>query len=157
MKKSIAIGCDPNASELKEVLIRHLESLGHQVTDYGSDNPIYADTSLAVAQAVASKKQDRGILLCGTGIGVALAANKVAGAYAAVASDMYSVERSIKSNNVNILTFGAQVMGAEVAKSLVSVWMDSEYEVGGRSEAKIQRIYEIEKEFATPTPASLHV
>lgn len=149
MKKTIAIGCDPNASELKNVLVLHLQTLGHEVTDYGSDNPIYADMSLEVARAVAAKKQDRGILLCGTGIGVALAANKVVGAYAAVASDSYSVERSIKSNNVNILTFGAQVMGAELAKTLVTIWMDSEYEIGGRSEAKIQRIYEIENEFST--------
>ena len=147
MNKTIAIGCDPNASELKKVLISHLKSLGYEITDYGSDNPIYAETALAVARAVAAKKQDRGILLCGTGIGVALAANKVAGAYAAVASDAYSVERSIKSNNVNILTFGAQVVGPELAKTLVTVWMNSEYEAGGRSEAKIQRIYEIEKEF----------
>ena len=95
--------------------------------------------------------------LCGTGIGVALAANKVPGAYAVVASDVYSVERSIKSNNANILTFGAQVIGAELAKTLVTVWMNSEYEMGGRSEAKIQRIYEIEKEFANPNPTSLHV
>ena len=148
MKKTIAIGCDPNASELKKVLISHLKSLGYETTDYGSDNPIYAETALEVARAVAAKKQDRGILLCGTGIGVAIAANKVAGAYAAVASDVYSVERSIKSNNVNILTFGAQVIGPELAKALVTVWMNSEYEAGGRSEAKIQRIYEIEKEFS---------
>ncbi len=148
MKKTIAIGCDPNASELKKVLISHLKSLGYETTDYGSDNPIYAETALEVARAVAAKKQDRGILLCGTGIGVAIAANKVAGAYAAVASDAYSVERSIKSNNVNILTFGAQTIGPELAKTLVTVWMNLEYEAGGRSEAKIQRIYEIEKEFS---------
>ncbi len=148
MNKKVAIGCDPNALELKKILISHLKSLGCEVTDYGSDNPIYAETALDIAKSVAAKKHDRGILLCGTGIGVALAANKVPGAYAAVACDAYSVERSIKSNNVNILTFGAQVVGPELAKTLVTVWMNSEYEAGGRSEAKIQRIYEIEKEFA---------
>lgn len=148
MKSTIAIGCDPNAIELKNTLIKHLESLNFETTDYGNEDPIYANTALKVAQAVASKKHERGILLCGTGIGVALTANKVPGAYAAVASDSYSVERSIKSNNVNILTFGAQVMGAETAKSLLTTWMNSVYEIGGRSQAKVERIHEIENSFS---------
>lgn len=149
MNTKIAIGCDPNATELKKVLIKHLESLNYQTTDYGNEDPIYANTALTVAQAVAAKKHERGILLCGTGIGVALTANKVPGAYAAVASDTYSVERSIKSNNVNILTFGAQVMGPELAKILLTIWMNSAYEAGGRSHAKVARIHEIEKSFST--------
>lgn len=149
MHTTIAIGGDPNATELKKILIKHLESLNYQTTDYGHDDPIYANTALLVAQAVAAKKHERGILLCGTGIGVALTANKVPGAYAAVASDTYSVERSIKSNNVNILTFGAQVMGAELAKSLLTTWMNAVYEAGGRSHAKVKRIHEIEKSFTT--------
>jgi len=148
MNSTIAIGCDPNATELKDVLIKHLESINFQTTDYGNDDPIYANTALTVALAVAAKKHERGILLCGTGIGVALTANKVPGAYAAVASDAYSVERSIKSNNVNILTFGAQVMGSELAKSLLTIWMSSVYDVGGRSHAKVKRIHEIEKSFS---------
>ncbi len=84
--------------------------------------------------------------MCGTGIGVSIAANKVPGAYAALCSDAYSTERSIKSNNVNIMTLGEQVTGVELAKSLVSIWMNSEYTPGGRSEPKIQRICDYARE-----------
>jgi ribose 5-phosphate isomerase B len=138
--KKIAIGCDPNAAGLKQAIIKHLAELGYECEDYGSDDPIYANVAIALAEAVAAGKHDRGILMCGTGIGVSIAANKVPGAYAALCSDAYSTERSIKSNNVNIMTLGEQVTGVELAKSLVTIWMKSEYVPGGRSEPKIQRI-----------------
>ena len=144
--KKIAIGCDPNAAGLKEAIIKHLAELGYECEDYGSNDPIYANVAIDVAEAVASGKNDRGILMCGTGIGVSIAANKVPGAYAALCSDAYSTERSIKSNNVNIMTLGEQVTGVELAKILVSIWMDSGYEPGGRSEPKIQRICEYARE-----------
>ncbi|MBT3360867.1 MAG: RpiB/LacA/LacB family sugar-phosphate isomerase [Rhodospirillales bacterium] len=140
--KRLAIGGDPNALDLKNALIAHIKTLGHQVDDFGSDDPIYANVAIRVAEAVASGTFDRGVLLCGTGIGVSLAANKVKGAYAVVATDVYSVDRSVRSNNANIMTFGAQVMGAETAKSLLDVWLSAEYEPGGRSAPKIQRIYD---------------
>jgi len=144
--KKVAIGCDPNASELKEIIKKHLKDLGYESDDYGSDDPIYADVAFRVAEAVAAGKHDRGILLCGTGIGVCIAANKVPGAYAALCSDPYSTERSRKSNNANIMTLGSQVMGPELAKSLVKIWMESEYIPGGRSEPKVQRICQYVKE-----------
>jgi len=140
--KKVAIGCDPNAAELKHVLKTHLEEMGYQTEDYGSDDPIYANVAFAVAEAVGAGKHERGILLCGTGIGVCIAANKVPGAYAALCSDVYSTERSRKSNNANIMTMGSQVVGPELAKALVSIWMKSEYVPGGRSEPKVQRIVE---------------
>jgi len=140
--KKVAIGCDPNASVLKESLKKHLEELGYEWEDYGSEDPIYANVAFKVAEAVARGKHDRGILLCGTGIGMSIAANKVPGAYAALCADPYSTERSRKSNNANIMTMGAQVVGPELAKTLVTIWMSSEYTPGGRSEPKIQRIYE---------------
>jgi ribose 5-phosphate isomerase B len=140
--KKIAIGSDPNATDLKEVIQIHLKDLGYEFEDYGSDDPIYANVAIKVAEAVASGKHDRGILICGTGIGMCIAANKVPGAYAALCSDPYSTERSRKSNNANIMTMGAQVIGPELAKSLVGIWMNSEYTPGGRSEPKINRIYE---------------
>ena len=146
--KSVAIGCDPNANDLKNAIIKHLADLGYECEDYGSDDPIYANTAISVAEAVASGKHDRGILMCGTGIGVSLAANKVAGAYAAICSDPYSTERSRKSNNANIMCMGSQVVGVELAKALVTIWMNSDYTPGGRSEPKIQRIYEYEKSHA---------
>ncbi len=138
--KKVAIGSDPNAAGLKQVLKQHLEAMGYTTEDYGSDDPIYANVAFAVAEAVAAGKHDRGILLCGTGIGVCIAANKVPGAYAALCSDAYSTERARKSNNANIMTLGAQVVGPELAKTLVTIWMQSEYVPGGRSEAKVQRI-----------------
>ena len=111
---------------LKEAIKKHLSELGYDWEDYGSDDPVYANVAIRVAEAVAAGKHDRGILMCGTGIGVCLAANKVPGAYAALCSDAYSTERSIKSNNVNIMTMGAQVMGVELAKTLVTIWVNSQ-------------------------------
>lgn len=151
MNKTIAIGCDPNASNLKDLLIEHIVHLGYLVEDFGSEDPIYANTAYHVATAVAAGKYDRAILLCGTGLGMCLAANKVPGAYAAACSDPYSTERSIKSNNVNILTMGSQVVGPELARKIVDIWLSVQYEPGGKSQAKINRIYEIEKEFLKVT------
>ena len=138
----IAIGCDPNAANLKELLIGHIEQLGHTCQDYGSDDPIYANVAIEVAEAVAAGKNERGIVLCGTGVGVCIAASKVPGAYAAICQDPYSTERSILSNNANIMALGAQVVGPELAKSLVKIWLNARYIPGGRSEPKIQRIYQ---------------
>jgi len=144
--KKVAIGCDPNASELKEAIKKHLTDLGYEWEDYGSDDPVYANVAIQVAEAVAAGRHERGILICGTGIGVCIAANKVSGAYAALCSDPYSTERSRKSNNANIMTLGAQVIGIELAKTLVTIWMNSEYTPGGRSEPKIQKICEYARE-----------
>jgi len=145
---TIAIGCDPNASELMQTIKKHLADLGHEVSDYGSEDPIYANTAIRVAEAVAAGKHDRGILFCGTGIGVSIAANKVPGAYAALVSDPYSAERARKSNNANIMCMGAFTIGVEVAKTLVSIWLSSDYTPGGRSDPKIKRISEYEKDRA---------
>ncbi len=144
--KKVAIGCDPNASDLKEVIKEHLTELGYEWEDYGSDDPVYANVAIKVAEAVAAGKHDRGILICGTGIGMSITANKVPGAYAALCADAYSTERSRKSNNANIMTLGSQVTGYMLAKTLVTVWMNSDYTPGGRSEPKIQRIIEYSKE-----------
>jgi len=138
--RTVAVGADPNALELKETIRVHLESLGYTVADFGSDDPVYANVAFAVAEAVARGDYDRGILLCGTGIGVSIAANKVPGAYAALVSDAYSAERAQKSNNANIMTLGAQVTGPELAKTLVRIFMESQYVPGGRSDPKVQRI-----------------
>jgi ribose 5-phosphate isomerase B len=144
--KKIAIGCDPNATDLKEAVKQQLTDLGYEYEDYGSDDPIYANVAIKVAEQVAAGVHERGILICGTGIGMSIAANKVPGAYAALCADAYSAERSIKSNNANIMTMGSQVTGPELAKSLVKIWMASEYIPGGRSQPKIQRIYDYAKD-----------
>ena len=138
--KTIAIGCDPNAAFLKELLKKYLKELGFESEDYGSDDTVYANVAIRVAEAVAAGKHDRGILICGTGIGMSIAANKVPGAFAALVADAYSAERARKSNNANIMTLGAFTLGNELAKTLVRIWMQSEYTPGGSSEPKVQRI-----------------
>ena len=142
----IAIGCDPNATEYKKMLIPFVESLGHEATDFGSDDPIYANVAIEVAEAVAAKKFDRGILFCGTGIGVMLAANKVKGAYAAVVSDVYSAQRACLSNNCNIITLGAQVTGYKLAEEVIRAYLAETYVYNERSGKKVDRIVEYERE-----------
>jgi ribose 5-phosphate isomerase B len=136
-KLSVAIGCDPNASALKELIRLQLNEMGYTVKDFGSDDPIYARVAFAVGEAVASGSFDRGILLCGTGIGMSIAANKVPGVYAALCSDAYSAERAIKSNNSNVLSIGALTTGTEVAKRIVSAWMEARWVSGTSSEPKV--------------------
>jgi ribose 5-phosphate isomerase B len=136
-KLTIAIGCDPNAVTLKEIIKVQLKEMGYTVTDFGSDDPIYARVAFAVGEAVAVKSFDRGILLCGTGIGMSIAANKVSGIYAALCADTYSAERAIKSNNSNILTIGAFTTGSEVAKLIVKTWMEARWQSGTASEPKV--------------------
>ena len=141
----IAVGCDPNATEYKKMLIPVIEGLGHEVTDFGSDDPIYANVAIEVGEAVAAKKYDRGILFCGTGIGVMLAANKVKGAYAAVVSDVYSAQRACLSNNCNIITLGAQVTGYKLAEEVIKAYLAETYVYNERSGKKVDRIVEYEQ------------
>jgi len=147
--ESIAIGADETAFELKNKILNHLKSRGLSVEDYGvfSTDPIlYPDIALTVAQAISARKHDRGILLCGTGIGVCIAANKVPGIRAAVCHDAYSAERSRKSNDCQIMTIGARIVGDELAKQLVDIWLEADFQ-GGRSTAKVERLKEIENRF----------
>ena len=142
----IAIGCDPNAQEAKEQLMKFMESKGYgEITDFGSEDPIYANTAIAVAEAVAAKEYDRGILLCGTGIGVSIAANKVKGAYAACIHDVYQAQRAELSNHANIITMGSQVVGSELAKCMVKEYLSVTYDPNSRSAPKIARICEYEE------------
>ncbi len=144
----IVFGSDPNATEFKKELIKLVKELGHEVTDLGSDDPIYANVAIACAEAVAAKKYDRGILLCGTGIGVSIAANKVKGAYAACIHDIYQAQRAQLSNCANIITIGAQVVGLELAKCMVREYLSLTYDPNSRSKDKVERICEYERENA---------
>ncbi len=137
---TIAIGCDPNAAEAKKEMIAFLREMGYAVTDFGSDDPVYANVAVAVASAVANGDFARGILICGTGIGVSLAANKVKGAYAALLSDVYSAERARKSNDANIACFGAFTLGIAHMKRLAEAFLTAEYVPGGASQPKVDRI-----------------
>jgi ribose 5-phosphate isomerase B len=147
--KPIAIGADDAAVHLKGVIVQHLKDRGIAVHDYGiftDDAVLYADIAFEVAQAIAEGKHDKGILLCGTGIGASITANKVPGIRAAVCHDLYSTERSRMSNDCQIMALGSRVVGEELAKSLVDVWLKSEFQAG-RSTPKVERIKEIEKSY----------
>ena len=138
----IAIGCDPNASALKEQLIALCTKLGHEVNDMGSDDPIYANTAIAVSEYVAAGKADRGILVCGTGLGMSIAANKVKGAYAALLTDVYSAQRAVLSNNSNIACLGAFTIGPKLAEELVKTWLGLTFDPNSGSAVKVARYHE---------------
>jgi ribose 5-phosphate isomerase B len=147
----IAIGCDEAGFELKELLKNYIAKKGHEVEDlgvYNTDPVLYPDIAVKVATSVADNKNERGILVCGTGIGMAITANKVPGIRAAVCHDPYSAERARKSNDAQIVCFGARIIGGELAKLLVDTWLDSEF-LGGGSTSKVQKISDYEKQFLT--------
>ena len=140
----IAIGCDPNAQQAKEELMKFIEAKGYgEMTDFGSEDPIYANTAIRLAEAVAAGEYDRGILICGTGVGISLAANKVKGIRAVVCSEPYSAKLSRQHNNTNILAFGARVIGIEMAKMIVDEWLNAEF-LGGRHQTRVDMIMDIE-------------
>ncbi|MCX8518027.1 MAG: ribose 5-phosphate isomerase B [Rhodoferax sp.] len=143
----IAIGCDEAACDLKDLIKKHLFSKGHQIVDFGTHNSqpvLYPDIAVAVAEAIVWGQLDRGILLCGTGIGMAISANKVNGIRAAQAHDTYSAERAAVSNNAQIITLGARVIGPELAKTIVDHFLASNF-AGGNSARKVQAIAEYER------------
>ena len=142
----VVFGCDPNATQFKLDLMEYVKSLGHEVADLGSDDPIYANTAIEVAQAVAGGKYDRGSVVCGSGIGVSIAANKVKGAYAACIHDVYQAQRAELSNHANIITMGSQVIGIQLAKELVKEYLSVEWDPNCRSVDKVQRIVDFENE-----------
>lgn len=146
----LAIGCDEAAYRLKVVIKEHLAARHPdiQVTDFGADEGavvLYPDVAFAVADAVARGDYDRGILVCGTGIGMAICANKVPGIRAAVCHDPFSTERSRKSNNAQIMCMGERVIGTELAKMLVDIWLSCDF-AGGGSAPKVERICQLEQE-----------
>ncbi|MHB8128289.1 MAG: ribose 5-phosphate isomerase B [Mobilitalea sp.] len=143
----VAIGCDEAAYSLKAEIIKHLEKIGVEYEDFGANAGeviLYPDVAVAVAEAVARGDYKRGILVCGTGIGMAITANKVPGIRAAVCHDPFSTERSRKSNDAQIMCMGERVIGVELAKCLVDIWLKSEFS-GGGSTPKVDRIMEYEK------------
>ncbi len=143
----IAIGNDHVAVELKNIIKEHLEGKGHEVINYGTDSIERFDYPISgyrVGKAVASGECDLGVLICGTGVGISLAANSVQGVRAVVCSEPYSAKLSREHNNTNIVAFGARVVGQELAKMIVDEWLDAEFE-GGRHQRRIDMIGEIKE------------
>jgi ribose 5-phosphate isomerase B len=141
-KPRIVLGADHLGRALKDTLRDHLSAQGYQVEDMGvSDDAAvdYPDVGFALAERVGQGEFPRGILVCGTGAGMAICANKVPGVRAACVMDPHSAERAIASNDAHVITFGSQIVGAEVAKKLADIWLAHEFQ-GGRSQPKVEKI-----------------
>ena len=146
----IAIGGDSAGVSLVDILVPHLKSLKDvEVTDMSKSptggSEYYANMAERVAQAVLSGEADRGILCCGTGIGVAMSANKVPGIRAALTHDTYSAGKAATSNNAQIITMGARVIGPELAKAIVDTWLASEFDPKGASASKVEAINQLDQ------------
>lgn len=142
----IAIGCDHGGLEHKNAIAEHLINRGFEVNDFGINEPVsvdYPDIALNVAKSVSEKENDLGILVCGTGIGMSLAANKVKGIRAAACSEHFSAKYTRLHNNSNILCLGGRVIGVGTALELVDLFVDTEFE-GGRHQRRVDKITEIE-------------
>ena len=142
----LAIGNDHTALAIKDEVVEHLRDRGVELVDVGTNSPEsfdYAISGYRVGRLVADGEVDGGVLICGTGVGISLAANKVDGVRACVCSEPYSAELSKRHNNSNVICFGARVIGPEMAKCIVDAWMDAEFE-GGRHARRVGQIMEIQ-------------
>lgn len=142
----IAIGNDHAAVEMKREIQKYLEELGHEVVNYGTDTAEscnYPEYGEKVGKAVADKEADCGVLICGTGVGISIAANKVKGVRAAVCSDVTTARLVKEHNDANIIAFGARIVGIELAKDIVKAYLDAEF-AGGRHVRRVEMIHEIE-------------
>ena len=146
----IIMGSDHYGYSLKEDLKAYLEELGHEPVDlgcHGAAEPVdYPDVAVEVAEKIARGEYARGILICGTGIGMAIVANKIPGVRAACCHDPHSAERARKSNDAQILTMGAQIVGPALGRQLLDHWLASEF-AGGRSTSKVEKIKKLDQRF----------
>ncbi|MBP3873799.1 MAG: ribose 5-phosphate isomerase B [Lachnospiraceae bacterium] len=144
----IVIGNDHSAVELREVITAHLKERGIEVEEVGTfshESSNYPEWGEMVARKVVAGEADLGIAICGTGVGISIACNKVKGIRAVVCSEPYSARMSREHNNANVLCFGARVVGTELAKMIVDTWLDSEF-LGGRHQTRVDMITRIESE-----------
>ena len=145
----IAIGCDHGGIVLKPIVKKVLEENEIEVIDmgcYDTKSVDYPDYALLVAEAVSKGEVDKGIILCGTGIGISIAANKVKGVRAAVCHDLFTAQMCAQHNDANILSIGGRVVSEELAGQMVQVWLDTPFE-GGRHTGRVDKITEIEKKY----------
>lgn len=149
----IVIDCDDAALSLKATIIEYLQKQGQEVTDldYLGSHPgaYYPEIGYNLALKIQDGSFERGILICGTGLGMAMIANKVEGVYAGVCHDVFSAERLRKSNNAQVLTMGARVIGPELAKTIVGAWLKSEFQ-GGGSQPKVDQMHALERKSFHP-------
>ncbi len=145
----ICIDCDDAAVNLKKILFEHLKSKGIDIADLdysaSKEGALYPEIGFNLAKQIQVGKFDRGISICGTGLGMAMIANKVEGIYAGVCHDVFSAERLCKSNDAQIITMGERVIGPELAKTIIDAWLLSEFQ-GGGSTAKVEQMRALEKQ-----------
>ena len=149
----IAIAADHGGFHLKTALVEYIKKLGHTVDDLGtySKEPTdYPDYARAVAQAVVDKKAERGILICGSGVGAGVAANKFPGIRAAVCHDTFSAHQGVEDDNMNVLCLGARVVGPELANEIVRVYLSASFSGAERHVRRLSKVEEIEEEFVSP-------
>ncbi len=146
----VAFGCDHTGIALKKELMEHLAAKGYECVDLGNFDPEahddYPVPGRKVAEAIVAGEADKGVLICGTGVGISLAANKVPGIRACVCSDPYTAQLTVRHNNANIIAMGSRVVGPELAKMIVDNFFDAEFE-GGRHQHRIDMITQIEKDY----------
>lgn len=143
----VAIACDHGAYEYKEILKKLLTDEGYEVTDFGTNSTAscdYADTASAAARSVAAHENDRGIVLCGTGIGVSIAANKVKGIRCALCSDPLSARLTREHNDSNVLAMGQRIIGEELMKEIAHVWLNTEFSNEERHQRRIDKVSKLE-------------
>ena len=146
-KKPIALACDPAGYPLKEELKKHLEKRGIAYTDYGTNSTEsvnYPEYAHLLCQAIGEGKNDLGILICGTGVGMSIAANKHSGIRAAVCSDTFSARYTRMHNDANVLCLGARVVGAGLAEDLCDLFLDTPFE-GGRHQKRVDMLNSLDK------------
>jgi len=147
----IGFGCDHVAIELKNILMEHLKEQGYECIDYGTYDPNirvnYPEFGLKVAEALKAGEIEKGVLVCGTGVGISLAANKVPGIRAAVCSEPYTAKLTVEHNDANIIAVGARVVGPELAKMIIDSFFSAKF-LGGRHATRVRMITDIEEKYS---------
>ncbi|MGO4370519.1 ribose 5-phosphate isomerase B [Paenibacillus sp. YIM B09110] len=148
----IAIGADHAGYVLKDVVVPFIESLGHEIVDVGCDcsqSVDYPDYALPVCDLVANGEADRGILICGTGIGMSIAANKVKGIRCALVHDLFSAKATREHNDTNVLAMGERIIGPGVAQEIIRIWLETPFSQGERHQGRLNKLAQIEQQFAS--------
>jgi ribose 5-phosphate isomerase B len=146
----IAVGADHGGFLLKNKIVEFLKELGHEVHDLGthSEDPVdYPDFAMTVSGEILLQKAERGILICGSGVGACVAADKFPGIRAAICHDTFSAHQGVEDDNINVLCLGARVIGTELAKDIVKVWLSASFSGAERHKRRLSKVEKIEKEF----------
>ncbi|GGF91984.1 ribose 5-phosphate isomerase B [Paenibacillus abyssi] len=147
----IAIGADHAGYRLKDVIIPFIESLGHEVEDFGCDcaqSVDYPDYAIPVCERVIEGRADRGILICGTGIGMSIAANKMPGIRCALVHDLFSAKATREHNDTNVIALGERVIGPGAAEEIIRIWLDTPFSNGERHVGRVNKVKQLEDKFS---------